>query len=170
MLRGARQLSRVGAFLARVGVVRTALALLSGGRPGAARGFVRVFGPTATRTLERLVGEVRKLPTELHPVVQALWCQPKCFHAMADYLHVLQDEAATIAAAAPPPEIPIVVISGGHQTEQEITAHRRLANASPRGRHLVAARSGHWIAFDEPEVIAGAVRTLIESMRSATDE
>ena len=166
MLRGARQLSNIGAFLARIGVVRAGLGLLTGGKPGAARGFVRVFGPTATRTLERLVGEVRKLPPELYPIVQALWCQPKCFRAMAEYLLVLQQEAATIAAAMPPPEIPVFVISGGHQTEQEITAHRRLANASPHGRHLTAMHSGHWVPFDQPEVIAGAVRILIESARS----
>ncbi len=165
MLRGARQLSSIGAFLARIGVVRVALALLTGGKPGTARGFVRIFGPTATRTLERLVGEVRKLPPELHPIVQALWCQPKCFHAMADYLAVLQREAATIVATAPPPEIPVVVISGGHQTEQEIRTHRRLAHESPRGRHTIAANSGHWVPFDEPEIIVAAVRSLVDCAR-----
>jgi pimeloyl-ACP methyl ester carboxylesterase len=164
LLRGARLLSGLGAFLARIGVVRAALALLTGGRPGAPRAFVRIFGPTAARTLERLVGEVRKLPPGLHPVVQALWCQPKCFHAMGDYLGVLEAEGATIAAAAPPPEIPVVVISGGHQPPAEIAAHQRLAAASPRGTHLIAAKSGHWILFDEPEVIVAAVRTLTASV------
>jgi pimeloyl-ACP methyl ester carboxylesterase len=163
LLRSARHLSGLGAFLARIGVVRAALALLTGGRPGAPRAFVRIFGPTAARTLERLVGEVRKLPPELHPIVQAHWCQPKCFHAMSDYLGVLEAEAATIAAAAPPPEIPVVVISGAHQAPAEIAAHERLAKASPRGRHVIAAKSGHWILFDEPEVIVAAVRTLIGS-------
>jgi pimeloyl-ACP methyl ester carboxylesterase len=163
LLRAARHLSAVGAFLARIGVVRAGLALLTGGRPGAPRAFVRIFGPTAARTLERLVGEVRKLPPELYPAVQAHWCQPKCFHAMADYLGVLEAEAATIAAAAPPPEIPVIVISGGHQSAAEIAAHQRLAAASPRGRHVIAAKSGHWIPFDEPEVIVAAVRTLTSS-------
>jgi pimeloyl-ACP methyl ester carboxylesterase len=163
LLHAARKLSAVGAFLARIGVVRAGLALLTGGRPGAPRAFVRIFGPTAARTLERLVGEVRKLPPELYPAVQAHWCQPKCFHAMADYLGVLEAEAATIAAAAPPPDIPVVVISGGHQAAAEIAAHQRLAAASPRGRHVIAAKSGHWIPFDEPEVIVAAVRTLTNS-------
>src|SRR5688572_24759739 len=45
MLRGGRQLARLGALLARVGVVRVCLALLTGGAPGAPRLFVRVFGP-----------------------------------------------------------------------------------------------------------------------------
>jgi pimeloyl-ACP methyl ester carboxylesterase len=79
MLRGGRHLSRIGALLARIGVVRLCLALLTGGAPGAPRRFVKLFGPTAAHTLERLVGEVRKLPRDVHPVLQELWCQPKCF-------------------------------------------------------------------------------------------
>jgi pimeloyl-ACP methyl ester carboxylesterase len=164
LLRRARQASFIGAFLARIGVVRAALALLTGGHPGAPRAFVKVFGRRAAGTLERLVGEVRKLPPELYPAVQAHWCQPKCFHAMADYLGVLQSEAATIAAAVPPAEIPVVVISGAHQPASEIAAHRRLADASPHGRHLVADKSGHWILLDEPELIVDAVRTLIAAI------
>ncbi len=64
---GAVLLSGFGALLARLGVVRMCLALLTGGAPAAPRYFVKVFGPTVARTLERLVGEVRKLPPELHP-------------------------------------------------------------------------------------------------------
>jgi pimeloyl-ACP methyl ester carboxylesterase len=163
LIRAARHLSSICAVLARLGVVRLALALLTGGRPGAARAFARVFGTTAARTAERLVGEVRKLPSDLHPIVQAHWCQPKCFRAMASYLAVLDKERLAIAAATPPPQIPVVVISGGHQTEQEISAHRRLADTSTNGRHVIAAHSGHWIMLDEPEVIVAAVRVLVAS-------
>jgi pimeloyl-ACP methyl ester carboxylesterase len=163
MLRRARQASAVGEFLARIGVVRASLTLLTGGRPGAPRAFAKAFGPTAFRTLERLVGEVRKMPPELHAAVQAHWSEPKCFHAMSEYLGVLEREAAIIASAVPAPEIPIVVISGGHQPPAEIAAHQRMAAASPNGRHVVAAKSGHWILFDEPEIIVEAVRTLVDA-------
>ncbi|MEO5823610.1 MAG: alpha/beta hydrolase [Vicinamibacteraceae bacterium] len=160
LLRRARQASAIGGFLARIGVVRAALALLTGGHPGAPRAFVKLLGPRAAATLERLVGEVRKLPRELHPAVQAHWSEPKCFHAMSEYLGVLQSEAATIAAAVPPSHIPVVVISGAHQPASELAAHERLAAASPHGRHVVAVRSGHWILLDEPDLIVDAVRSL----------
>jgi len=90
MLWGGRKLSRIGALLAHVGFVRACVALLTGGAPSVPRQFVRIFGPTTARTLERLVGEVRKLPRDVHPIVQALWCDPKCFHAMADHLQALE--------------------------------------------------------------------------------
>jgi hypothetical protein len=89
---------------------------------------------------------------------------------MAEYLGVLENETTTIAAAAPPPEIPVIVISGAQQRASEVAAHQRLAAASPRGRHLMAARSGHWIPFDEPEVIVDAVRSLVVAAPSMNSE
>jgi pimeloyl-ACP methyl ester carboxylesterase len=165
LLRGGRRLSRVGALLAHAGVVRACLALLSGGAPAAPRSFVRIFGPTAARTLERLVGEVRKLPATIHPIVQSHWCNPKCFHAMADHLAALERDRESIAAVTPPPDVPVVVISSGDQPVDQLALHRRLAAASTAGRHVVAARSAHWIQFDEPELIIEAVKVLVDSVR-----
>jgi pimeloyl-ACP methyl ester carboxylesterase len=162
MLRGGQQLARLGAMLARLGVVRVCLALLTGGAPGAPRLFVRVFGPTAARTLERLVGEVRKLPAEVHPVVQSLWCQPKCFRAMADHLAALERNRSDIAAPSPAPHIPVTVISSVDQPPEQIEAQRSLAGKSHRGRQIMAAKSAHWVQFDEPELIVAAVRDLFE--------
>jgi pimeloyl-ACP methyl ester carboxylesterase len=161
LLWGGRHLSRIGAILARLGVVRACLALLTGGAPGAPRRFVRIFGPTAAQTLERLVGEVRKLPADVHPMVQALWCHPKCFRAMAEYLQTLEREGASMAALTPPREIPVVVISSGHQASEQIASQRRIAERSFRGRHVVASRSGHWVPFDEPELIVDAIRQIV---------
>jgi pimeloyl-ACP methyl ester carboxylesterase len=166
MLWGARHLSNIGALLARLGVVRACLALLSGGAPSVPRRFVKIFGPTAARTLERLVGEMQKLPAELHPVIQAHWGQPKCFRAMADYLHALERSGSSISALVSPRNVPVVVISSGNQPADQMAAHQRIAEAAGHGRHMVAARSGHWVQFDQPELIIAAVRELVESERS----
>lgn len=160
LIRRGRRLSRVGAWLAEFGVVRASLALLTGGAPGAPRRFVKVFGPTASRTLARLVSEVRKLPADTYPMVQEAWCQPKCFRSMADHLRVLEQDGAAIAAAQPPPTIPAIVISSANQPQEQIDEHRALAERSVSGRHVIAARSTHWIQFDEPELIVAAVKEL----------
>ena len=166
LLWGGRHLSRIGALLAHVGVVRACLALLTGGAPGAPRRFVRIFGATAARTLERLVGEVRKLPPDVHLIVQALWCQPKCFHGMADHLYTLERYRESIAAVRPPRDVPLVVISSREQPAEQLAEHRRFAEESAAGRHLIAVRSAHWVQFDEPELIVAVVRELIESARA----
>ena len=162
LLRRGQRLSRVGAVLAELGIVRGCLMMLTGGAPGAPRRFVKVFGPAAAGTLKRLVGEVKKLPSDVHPMVREHWCQPKCFHSMADHLMVLERDGAVIAAAQPPATIPTVVISGGNHTAEEIAEHRALAARSSAGRHIVASRSTHWVQFDEPELIVEAVQELAE--------
>jgi pimeloyl-ACP methyl ester carboxylesterase len=165
LLRGAVLLSRLGGLLARLGVVRACLALLTGGRPAAPRYVSRLFGPTAARTLERLVGEVRKLPPAIHPVVQAHWSEPKCFQAMADHLSALPEAVRVTAQVALPQDIPLVVISGGDQTPAVLAAHAALAAKSSRGRHTIARHSRHWIQFDEPELVVEAIRELVEQAR-----
>jgi pimeloyl-ACP methyl ester carboxylesterase len=165
MLSGGIHLSRAGVLLAQFGIVRACLDLLTGGAPAGPRWFVKIFGATAARTIERLVGEVRKLPSEVHPVVQALWCQPKCFRAMADYLSVLKRDGASIAALPSPTDVPVVVISGGDQTQEQIEAHRRLAEGLPGSRHIIAGRSRHWVQFDEPDLVVDTIRELVESAR-----
>ncbi|MGH9410912.1 MAG: alpha/beta fold hydrolase [Vicinamibacterales bacterium] len=165
LLLGGIHLSRLGAVLARVGVVRASLAMLTGGAPGAARTFARLFGPTATRTLERLVGEARKLPPEVHPLVQAIWCEPKCFRAMANHLAALEKTASVVGRVTSLPDIPVVVISSGEQSVDVIERHRLLAHLSPSGRHVLAPGSGHWIPFDDPDLVIATIREIIDHLR-----
>jgi pimeloyl-ACP methyl ester carboxylesterase len=167
ILQGAVQLSRLGGLLARLGVVRVCLSLLTGGAPAAPRYFVKVFGPTAARTLERLVGEVRKLPQEVHPVIEALWCQPKCFRGMADQLRILEGDIAAAAQLGSPGDVPLIVISSGDQPPEVSASHRALAHTSSRGRHIVASTSSHWVQFDEPELVVKAIREVVDAARSS---
>jgi pimeloyl-ACP methyl ester carboxylesterase len=161
LIRRGRRLSRVGAVLAELGIVRVCLALLTGGVPGAPRRLVTVLGPTAAGTLQRLVGEVRKLPAAVHPMVQEVWCDPKCFRSMAAHLQVLETQGPAIAAALPPAGIPLIVISSGNHPAEEIAEHRALASRANAARHVVADRSTHWVQFDQPELIVDAVRELV---------
>ena len=165
LLRGGIHLSRIGGALARFGIVRACLALLTGGAPGVPRNLARIFGPTAARTLERLVGEVRKLPPDVHPTVQALWCQPKCFYAMANHLAVLQEAAAVVAGITSLSDIPLVVISSGDQSPDTIARHRALARLSSQGRHMTAGKTGHWIQFDDPELVVTTIRGIVDRAR-----
>ena len=161
LLRGGIQLSRLGGVLARLGVVRACLDLLTSGAPGVPRNFVKVFGPTAARTLDRLVGEVRKLPPEVHPVVQAMWCQPKCFAAMADYLGAMGETAAAVSRITALPDVPLAVMSSVDQPLDVIAKHRQLAHLSPHGRHVIADASAHWIQFDQPELVVNTIRDVV---------
>ena len=160
--RGVR-LSHVGAVCARLGVVRALLSLLSAGAPRVPGTLIKTLGPTAAGKLRHLVTQVRKLPPEMYPVVQAHWCDPKCFRALAGHLKVLQEAAAFMKALTALPDVPLAVISSGELPPDQMEEQRRLATLSASGRHIVARRSGHWVQFDEPELVVEAIRTILNA-------
>ena len=158
--RGIR-LSHVGGALARVGFVRACLALLAGGAPKVPGTMIKTLGPTAVAKLHHLVHEVRKLPPEVQPMVQAHWSDAKCFRAMANHLRVLQEAARFVGSLASLPDVPMVVISSGELSREKIAENEALARLSSSGRHVVAERSDHWIQFDEPQLVIDAIRDVL---------
>jgi pimeloyl-ACP methyl ester carboxylesterase len=152
MLRRGVALSRRGAWLARIGFVRLALVLLTRGARPLAKLFARAGSGGAAPVTERLVGEVRKLPPELWPVVRSHWCRPSGFISMSEHLACLPSIAAAVSG---PPLVPTIVISGAHLSACQLEEHSRL------GRHIIAERSGHWVHFDRPDVIVEAVKSML---------
>ena len=97
------------------------------------------------------------------PRRQALWCQPKCFHGMANHLQAIPEAAAVVAGITSLPEVPLVVISSGDRTprnSRETPGARRRCH--PQGRHATAG-IGHWIQFDEPELVVTTIRDVVRS-------
>jgi pimeloyl-ACP methyl ester carboxylesterase len=165
---GGAFLSRVGAALSTVGIVRGCLTLLARGSTGVPRRMSHLFGSEAAKVLNRLVGEVQKLPAETWPAVQTHWSQAKCFSSMAEHLAGLRQSAAEVEACGElPREIPVVVITAASQSAAYRAEHARMVARSACGRHLIATGSGHWIHLDEPELVVDAIRTIVEGRRAS---
>lgn len=89
----------------------------------------------------------------------------------------VQRTIALIEQAPVFPDIPVVVVSGDKPAMSWLTPapalaaraehQRQLSFLSPRGKQVVAARSGHFPQFSEPEVVVEAVRDVLHSMESA---
>jgi len=75
-------------------------------------------------------------------------------------------------------DFPLVVISSGrnmsfstdpaedaHANEVYRTLQREMAAESPQGRYLVAENSGHNIQIDLPDVVTGAIRSVVQDIR-----
>lgn len=166
MLRGAIFLSRVGATLAQLGVVRLSLALLSGGAPGPPRRFSRLFGRPAAQLLEHMVGEVQKLPAEVLPAVQAHWSNPKAFRGMWQHLAALPQCSANLLQGTDNfGDAPVFVLSCGARQARWLALDKRLARASSKGRHIVSPKSGHWVHLDDPELVIQAIHDAIQLSR-----
>jgi pimeloyl-ACP methyl ester carboxylesterase len=153
LMRGV-QLSRRGAWLAYIGIVRLSLSLLTRGARTLPKLLARISSGRGAGVAQRLVGEVQKLPPEVWPSIKAHWCRPASFLSMADHLAVLPAVAAEVHGSSC--TVPTIVISGGHLSPEQLAEHRALGD-----RHIVAEGSGHWVHLDRPDVVVAAVRELI---------
>ena len=77
-----------------------------------------------------------------------------------------------IRTAGPLPNVPLVVLSRGKppvgesDREQMWTALQRdLVNESPRGTHIIAPKSGHYIQKNEPELVIRTIKDLVMQAR-----
>ena len=152
-----------GVILARFGVVRCALRLLLLGRHATAQFVNRTSAGQGSGTLERLVGEVRKLPPHLWPIVRAQWCQEKNFHSIGGHLSQLPLSSVQVANVLRPIDVPLVVLSAGTLEPDRLEAHRALTQLSPHSHHVIAERSGHWIQLDQPDLVVDAIRRILNA-------
>jgi pimeloyl-ACP methyl ester carboxylesterase len=155
-------LSRRGAFLARLGLVRFALNRLTRGGRALPKLISRASSGRGASLLERLVGQVQKLPREVWPLIQSRWCDPKCFEGMARYLEALPASATAAAREITFANLPLIVLSSENASAVERREHERLARSSSNGRLEIVSGSGHWIQLDRPDVVIRAIRELVE--------
>ena len=199
---GAR-LSRRGVWLARLGIVRAALALLLAGskrvkdadarrEPGKKhqrswrhaldpapvlhvllRRVSKLIGHAAsgpgTRVMERLAGEVRRLPPKVWPIVRSHWSNPKCFRAMAEYLECLPGSARYALRLELNPHVPVRIISASNATITELEERDRWANENLHGKHIRLKDCGHWIPLEQPEAVIAAVEELLADVKARYD-
>jgi pimeloyl-ACP methyl ester carboxylesterase len=158
----------IAAWLARLGFVRFCLAQLARGSPKLGWAAASAFGGGVTAAVQRIAGEIRKLPAPILPMVLALWSQPKNFTSLGRHVAALATSAAQAAAVGSLGSLPLIVISGDHHGTPHIDWQRDLAQISSRGRHIVASDCGHWIHLDQPELVARAIREVIIAARSTT--
>lgn len=120
--------------------------------------------------LDRIVGEVKKLPREVWPMVQSHWCNPKCFDGMARYFKAFSSSAAAVAEKCPENEavrkVPLIVLSAGNASPVQRAEHETLVQQSAQGRSEVVADSGHWMHFDRPDVVIRAIQEMVTLCRA----
>jgi pimeloyl-ACP methyl ester carboxylesterase len=167
MLRRGIFLARCGEVLAKVGVVRFALNRLSSGGRTTPKLIARATsGRGGAAFTERMVGQIRKLPPEVWPMIQSHWCDPKCFRAMARQLPALPNCAAAVEEemrlkGGQGIETPFILLSAGDASAAQRAAQERLVERSAHARIEIVGDSGHWIQLDRPDVVVASVRNMV---------
>jgi len=88
-----------------------------------------------------------------------------------------QASADFVNTASPFPDLPLVVVTGGKASKlmparvREIRAvnQKALSTLSPRGRQVIAKRSGHFPQFSEPELVIAAISSLAKEVVASAE-
>jgi pimeloyl-ACP methyl ester carboxylesterase len=161
------KLAKRGAWAARFGLVRGALAALVAGRRWFPKLAARLSGPQGTSAMTNLIAEVRKLPPEVWPLVRSHWSDPKCFRAMAEYLCCLP-ECAQCAVEMHVKGVPMIVLSAANAKPEELQEREEWIKQSGWGKQIQVPESGHWLHLERPELVIAAVQEVVELARKVS--
>jgi pimeloyl-ACP methyl ester carboxylesterase len=131
------------------------------------------------------LGLLRALdPFHIDGESRALTYRATVYDATASLVDAIPASGRQLAAAgALVPDLPLVVITHGRGGDwagpgtipadeaDDVerawqSAQQRLAALSSRGRVVVAAKSGHMVPAEQPEVVIGAIREVVEAARA----
>lgn len=162
VLVGGVLLSWIGAVMCSVGVVRLCISLAARGRTRTGQTVLRSFGAQAAEVVNRIVGEVTKLPSELLVAVRAHWTQPKSFLTQARYFASLPQSSCEVLNLHLPADVPLVVLSADNPIAARAEEQRQLATLCSGAEHIMVPNCGHWIHLDRADLVVDAIRRLTE--------
>jgi pimeloyl-ACP methyl ester carboxylesterase len=160
------RLARRGAFLARIGLVRAAVALVMSGSRRLPKAIGRCTSGHGATVINRIVGEVGKMPREVWPMVAAHWAHSKSFLGMAAHFESLPESADEMMRTPPIERIPVTVLTAGNNSPVPEEQIRAIATNVV---HVVARDCGHWIHLDQPHLVVDALRELVQASTASPE-
>jgi pimeloyl-ACP methyl ester carboxylesterase len=151
-------LARGGAVLARFGLTRILFRL-------AGRGLV--LGASAPGEQGRIAELLGKVPAPLRETIRSFWVRSETLAALASLIENVPASAARVhRSSVDLGSLPLRVLTASNPSPERRRDQDEVAKLSSRGRHVVAANSGHWIPLDEPELVVEAIRSVLDELRS----
>jgi pimeloyl-ACP methyl ester carboxylesterase len=160
------ELCRYGTTAARFGAARLVSVL-------GTVGLFRVLRVMATMSKtgsfshedEGLFAPVWRLPDEPRKLLRRFWTQRTFFETLGNQIETISDSAAETLEARGNGfgDLPLITISRTNPGDHRLRHQDAFARLSTRGRHIIAANSGHWIPLDEPSIIIQAVTEVVSA-------
>ena len=160
---------RRAALLSKFGIIRFVAFLLTAGAKGLGALLVRGI----SRGTPAQAGTVSSpwfwaLPPQERAMAAIFWIQEKFALTIASQLDNLPASAASAANLGASYDKPVTILSAANSPQRRLDEHAAIARRLPRGEHILAARSNHWIMQDQPELVLDAVRRVAASRLTAS--
>jgi len=155
---------RRAALLSRAGVIRFVAFLLNSKAKKVASHMVRLI----SRGTPADSGSVSSpwfwnLPPNERRMASVFWVQEKFCNTIASQLENLPGSARRIAELDNLCDKPVVILSAKSTPPKRHEQHVIIARRLPRGRHVLADKSSHWIMQDQPELVLTAIHAVAQS-------
>jgi pimeloyl-ACP methyl ester carboxylesterase len=163
------RICRRAAVLSHVGLLRLIASLVQSGARSFANPMIRAISKGAPSDSNSTESPwFWNLPASERAMTPVFWTQAKFCRVIASQLASLPESAAQVIEAGTIDK-PLTVISANNVSRQRLEHHKATAARSLQGRHIVAARSGHWVAEDQPELVVESILELVESGRCKSE-
>jgi pimeloyl-ACP methyl ester carboxylesterase len=154
---------RRAAILARLGIIRFVAWLVTSGLKKPANALVRLISREAPAESGSVSSPwFAALPANEKAMAAIFWVQAKFAVTIASQLENLPVSARSVADAGVFCEKKVVLLSARTASEARRTAHAAIAAGLPRGEHLVAQHSNHWIMQEEPSLVIRAIQEVAQ--------
>jgi pimeloyl-ACP methyl ester carboxylesterase len=159
---------RRAAILSRIGIIRFLAFLLTSGVKKPASYLVRLI----SRGTPADSGSVSSpwfsaLPANERVMAAVFWVQQKFALTIASQLENLPASAARVGELDNFCDKPVVILSAGDAPEHRRKEHEAMARRLPRGEHVLARGSNHWIMQEEPDLVMGAIEKVVKYSQNA---
>ena len=122
-------------------------------------GVLRLLDVSFGQRIESLAPSVRQY-------ARATSFRAAGYQAAADEIIHIRESASEVRSSRRKLTMPVLVITGGRGADENWRQLQRdQASLSERGCLMIAQESGHVVPVDQPEVVVGAIRTVVETAR-----
>ena len=152
-----KKLFRFAIPAAHIGVTRLAVTSLFLRSGSAAQHLAGAAGNGGQHVLDRIKGEVGKMPREVWPSVAAHWSRPGSYVGMRRHVEAVPDSVREMHNAEPIRKIPVLVLTPGESTPLSEDEMGRIGTCA---RQEIASSSAHWIHLDQPDLVIDSIREM----------
>ena len=129
-----------------------------------------------------LSGQEEKVPAEIRPMLRAGWLRTGYYSTLTDESNGLIETLEQVRHSGSLGDLPLVVVTANGPIwwpdmpgqvnpakfrKMWLDLQQDLTKRSTNSRQVFAEQSGHFIPFDQPDLVTNAVRRLIDHERSS---
>ena len=143
--------------------------------------FMALFGVLPPHMSKQL----QQVPEEVRPILQAGWLRTQYLSTVAEETDAVEKTTEQVRATGRIGDVPLVVVTAtgpvwwpdlpsgvnaDQLKEAWLQLQKDLLKLSPNSSQIFADNSGHFVQFDQPDVVVAAIRRVIQEVRQTEDQ